>query len=320
MPYWLQGCSFSSNFTNVFAYPREREATATGPWIYDSRGPLRFVWEYRHVLQVLTIVLCTLVFKWHRTRCRQHEFAAHAIVHSCQPGPIIPAPSLFQKLAHKYRLLFPKSGNAIDNFGESFRQHGQTYVLEQARGVPRTVYTMDRRNSVAILDGMSKDWEIHPNRLAVSKPIAKGGIFFAENHEWLVNRKLGIRNVGFGTKRARNAQSLEADVEMLFEAIGEAGEDGWTECVDLADLFHRATGDMISHQLLGVRANTQLQYIEEKLDSPKATMGGQAKMNAEKAFILQMLGRRSKMGQWNFLGDGLKVRSSTIFDEHHEHG
>ncbi|KAM0715729.1 hypothetical protein Q7P37_009229 [Cladosporium fusiforme] len=169
---------------------------------------------------------------------------------------------------------------------------------------------MDRRNSVAILDKMSKDWEIHPNRLAVSKPIAKGGVFFAENHEWLVNRKLGIRNVGFGTKRARNAESLESDVEMLFEAIGDAGEDGWTECVDLADLLYRATGDMISHQLLGVRANTQLEYINEKVDGTQGATSDQVRMNAEKAYILHMLGKRSKMGQWNFLGDGLKFRAA----------
>ena len=173
--------------------------------------------------------------------------------------------------------------------------------------MPRSFYTVDRRNAAAVLDKQAKDWELHTNRMEVSKPVAKGGIFFAENHDWLINRKLGIRNVGFGTKRAKNAESFEPDVQMLFRAIGSAGEGGWTGCVDMADMLHRATGDMITHQLLGIRPETQLQYINENSSGQVGAVNGQAQLNEDKKFILQMLGRRSMMGQWNWLGDSLSV-------------
>lgn len=68
-----------------------------------------------------------------------------------------------------------------------------------------------------------------------------------------------------GFKGAKDARNVESDIQLLFEAIGLAIDaDGWTEEVDLFDLFIRMSLDMSLKHLFGQTAGSQLTGFRER--------------------------------------------------------
>lgn len=110
---------------------------------------------------------------------------------------------------------------------------------------------------------------------------------------------------------------------MLFKAIGDIRNDGWTEVIDLLDLFHRLALDMSTLYLLGMSAGSQKSGIREAAKQ----MAMQefdlipAQRNTEMAYseaydvIRDHLSWRSKLGSWYWLADGPRVNSGLAIDK-----
>ena len=72
--------------------------------------------QHQVYLAILLSLLLSSLVSSRASSGRDKEFLAFKAASGCPNGPTIAAPNFIQKIKHKYRLLFPREGTAIDNF------------------------------------------------------------------------------------------------------------------------------------------------------------------------------------------------------------
>ncbi|KAK4627327.1 hypothetical protein CLAFUW4_04496 [Fulvia fulva] len=121
-----------------------------------------------------------------------------------------------------------------------------------------------------------------------------------------------------GTKRAKDVRNAEADIQLLYEAMGPVDHDGWTETVDLLDLFHRLSLDMSTTFLLGTSANSQASGMRDvRMRAAMKEFGlvpgkRTSRMSYNEAYevVRNFFSWRSKLGSKYWLADSLKYRQA----------
>ena len=260
-----------------------------------------------------TMLLLHRIWIAHCAHITKRNFRIFEASHGCgQPKPL---PKRFLSgLRHKLSLLNNKGGDLLDDvFAQKYRHHGATHVLLGGNGLPKAIHTLDPANLNAMMVTSWKDWRPAQGRVNTLYPLAQEGLLLTEGALWHKNRKLIQRLIG--VQRAKDVHRIDRDIELLFDAIGPVQSDGWTDEVDLLDLFHHLALDASTAFLLGNCANAQTRYIKEK--ERKAAMADfglkpekqSTEMSIDEAYeiIRDYFSWRAKLGSKYWLADSLKV-------------
>lgn len=145
-------------------------------------------------------------------------------------------------------------------------------------------------------------------------PLAQDGLLNSEGEDWHRNRKLILRHIH--SKRVKDVQNYETDIDLLFSAIGPAQEDGWTSTVDLLDLFHRMSLDMSTSFLLGTSANSQINGMRNARMQAAIDKFGLRRGKTDKSLsydeayevVRHYFSLRSKLGSKYWVADSYKVQ------------
>lgn len=271
-------------------------------------------------LAILIVWITRWILLRNRSSVRRGEFLRFSESHRCAPATALPKPFL-GAIRHKLGLLLYPGGDLLDNyFADKFRKYGPTHALLNRGGLPVVIHTIDPVNINAILNRSSDDWGPSKARARTMYPLAQEGLLNSEGASWHKNRKMILRHIF--TKRAKDVRNSEADVQLLFDAIGPVDQDGWTQEVDLLDLFHRLSLDMSTTFLLGTSANSQLSAMRDA--RMRAAMAEFDLIPSKHTFKLtygeayevvrDYFSWRSKLGSKYWIADGPRVRQTTPRD------
>lgn len=226
----------------------------------------------------------------------------------------LPKPFL-SNLRHKLILVNNKGGDLLDVvFADKYRKYGPTHALYDEFGVPKVIHTIDPANLTAVLVTREKDWASPKNRTNTLYPLAQEGLLTTSGERWHRNRKMIHRQIG--SKRAKDVRSSEGDIQLLFQAIGPADKDSWTETVDLYELYHRCALDMSTKYLMGESSQSQAAGIKNKAKEQAKLECGLVEprsfwkeLSYDEAFetVRGYLALRSKLGSKYWLADGFQV-------------
>ncbi|KAM3425024.1 hypothetical protein BST61_g6993 [Cercospora zeina] len=278
------------------------------------RVPTYSAWALPALLSFISGVkpLYNLYISLKRSR-RVREYATSK---DCAAAPALPTP-LFGTIRHKLNLLLYPGGDLLDDvFAKKYETYGPTHALHDRFGVPNVIHTIDPANINAIMRTQAEDWRPAKGRADTMYPLAQEGLLNSEGEAWSRNRKLILRHIN--TKRVKDVRSAESDVQLLFDAIGSCDHDGWTETVDLLDLFHRLSLDMSTTYLLGTSANAQLTGVfERKRQAAMAEVDlvpnkHDQKMSYGDAYeiVRNYFSWRSKLGSKYWIADSPKYREA----------
>ena len=260
-----------------------------------------------------TMFLLHRLYVSHCIQLRKRDFFIFAASHGCGPPKTLPRRFL-SGLRHKLSLLNNKGRDLLDDvFAQKYRHYGATHVLLGGNGLPKAIHTTDPANLNAMMVTSARDWRPAQGRINTLYPLAQEGLLLTEGALWQHNRKLIQRLIG--VQRARDVHRIDRDIELLFEAIGPAQSDGWTEEVDLLDLFHHLALDASTAFLLGNCANAQASYIQKKARQAAIAEFGlklekpNKEMSIDEAYeiIRDYFSWRAKLGSKYWLADSFKV-------------
>ncbi|KAI5358216.1 Putative cytochrome P450 [Septoria linicola] len=247
---------------------------------------------------------------------RSKTFSEFAKSKNCVKAPALPTPFL-GAIRYKIKLLLYPGGDLLDDvFAKKYERYGPTHALHDRFGVPKVIHTVDPVNINVILRSRAEDWCPAKGRANTMYPLAQEGLLNSEGEAWMRNRKLILRHIN--TKRVKDVREAEPDVQLLFDAIGPADSNGWTETVDLLDLFHRMSLDMSTTYLLGTSANAQFSGIAARkreaimLDYSLVPSKRDREMTYEEAYdvVRNYFSWRSKLGSKYWLADSPRYRKA----------
>lgn len=247
---------------------------------------------------------------------RSRNFSNFAKSKNCGTASALPTPIL-GAIRHKIKLLLYPGGDLLDDvFAKKYERHGATHALHDRFGVPKVIHTIDPVNINAIMRSRAEDWCPSKGRADTMYPLAQEGLLNSEGEAWMRNRKLILRHIN--TKRVKDVREAEPDVQLLFDAIGSADHDGWTETVDLLDLFHRMSLDMSTTYLLGTSANAQFSGIAARkreaimLEHDFVLGKRDEEMTYEEAYdvVRNYFSWRSKLGSKYWFADSPRYRKA----------
>lgn len=288
---------------------------------------------FEHIRLLDVCILLALSFlglqaiNWVRSYLRSRRYHDWALSQGCEPCGALPRPVLGY-IRHKLLLVRVKGADLLDHvFHEKFVKFGTTYALHDSFGVPKVVHTIDPVNVNSILVSSWLSWRPSDSRRKTLYPLAQEGLLLTDGQVWQHNRKLIQRFIG--ANNAKDVKVAEKDIQLLFEAIGPVDQSGWTEEVDLLELFHRMALDMSTTFLLGTSANSQANGIFEKAkQEAKVKYGLLDARNRKKAYtydeayeiIRNYISLRAKLGSKYWLADGPTYRKAcaTITDFCHQ--
>lgn len=269
------------------------------------------VWNIGLAVFVTWIINSALRLR--RSAAQSKDFRRFAESQHCGPATALPKPFL-GALRHKLGLLLYPGGDLLDNvFARKFRKYGPTHALHSHNGVPIVIHTIDPVNINAILNKSASHWGPSKARARTMYPLAQEGLLNSEGASWHKNRKMILRHIF--TKRAKDVRNSETDMQLLFDAIGPVDNGGWTQEVDLLDLFHRLSLDMSTTFLLGTSAESQLSGMRDaRMKAAMMEFGlvpgkRSSKFTYGEAYevVRNYFSWRSKLGSKYWIADGLKV-------------
>ena len=267
-----------------------------------------------YVASVLCMALITLSISSYQTWNRRTSLEQFAQTHGCARTPKALPMRFMASLRNKIHLLSHHHGDLLDDvFAEKYRSFGETHALYDSSGFARVVHTIDPVNVNAMLATRSQDYRGPKNRKAILWPLAQDGVLATEGAQWLYHRKTVQRALSKGAKQTAH---IEAEVQLLFRAIGSVDAQGWTNEVDLLDLFFRMALDLSIQHLFGATANAQITGIQERerLTAmvqydlvPAQRKSGLPTYNEAYEIVRNTLSRRSKLGSKYWMADSLEV-------------
>ncbi|EQL01406.1 cytochrome P450 52A12 [Ophiocordyceps sinensis CO18] len=120
-----------------------------------------------------------------------------------------------------------------------------------------TIFTLDPKNIQAMLATQFKDFQLGVNRTGNFRPLLGNGIFAANGEQWQHSRAL--LRPQFVRSQVSDLDLEEAHVKALMTVLDRhLGSDGWTDNLDLQELFFRLTLDSATQFLFGESVNSQL--------------------------------------------------------------
>jgi cytochrome P450 len=218
---------------------------------------------------------------------------------------------------HKVRMLYR---NPETLFGQYYFKmydvSGPTHGIYDSLGSLKAVHSIDPVNLKAVLCTYFSDWVVSKSRRIALKPLAQRGVLTTEGLEWLHNRKIVQRQLN--STKSRDVRDMEDDMHLLFAAIGEVNDAGWTlRELNMSDLLQRLTLDASTRFLLGVTAEAQASGILEStvtFSSEKRTemQTAMTKYTEALQFIRTMVTARGAMGSAGWMVDSLKVNRFSL--------
>lgn len=286
------------------------------------------------LLILITLLACLLLASYLRLLTLRRHAIASATFNGCKPPHTLPTAALLGGLRYKLRLLLPR-GDVLDRMmGDQYSRFGNTHaLLHPYTHKTKGIYTVEPANIQTVLAGRFHDFQ-RPQRIAeVVRPFLGPGIFISNGEAWHDNRAL-LRPY-FSQKRVKDFDIFATHFEHLLDAVGrrrpeERGGDGWTEQVDLKDLFYLFTLDTASEFLLGTSTDSQLTAIQQHRDGgAKKPPGGGEEKNTKvargfferndlnmPAFVsawdklMHFSALRVKLGKYHWLADSFTYRTA----------
>ena len=226
-------------------------------------------------------------------------------------------PRIFMaSLRNKLRLLTYREGDLFDELlASKYRIYGDTHAFYDSDRLPTVIHTIDPANAHAMLSSGSRDYSGPKARKSFLYPLAQRSVLVSEGAEWAHHRKLASRGIARGAKHTGH---LESNMRTLIGAIGPAKDDeGWTEEVDLLDLFYRFTLDVSAQHLFGVSSHSQASAMSDRestaiVQDSVSRKSRSATMTLDEAYdtVSSYVARRSRLGSKCWMIDSFKVTAS----------
>lgn len=271
-----------------------------------------------YVASLLCMILISVIISTYRSWTRTKAFQTFAQANGCARTQRELPKRFFASLRNKLHLL-NKGGDLLEDvFAQKYRSFGETHALYDSAGVAKVVHTIDPVNVNAFLASRSHDYRGPANRKAILWPLAQDGVLATEGAQWLHHRKVVQRALSKGAKETKH---IEAEVKLLFQAIGEPDGSGHTKVVDLLDLFFRLALDLSIQHLFGTTVDSQITGMRdrdraaamEKHDLvPRPKASPPPSYNEAYEVVRFYLSRRSKLGSKYWMADSPKVLSSCL--------
>lgn len=122
------------------------------------------------------------------------------------------------------------------------------------------ITTQEPENIKAILASQFGTFDLGEQRRGLLWPLLGNGIFTQSSQEWKHSREM--MRPQFTRDQVSDLELEERHVQNMMSALdAKLKADGWTDVVDLQDLFFRLTLDSATEFLLGESADSQLQQI-----------------------------------------------------------
>ncbi|KAF2269792.1 cytochrome P450 [Lojkania enalia] len=197
-----------------------------------------------------------------------------------------------------------------------FRENAPTYaIVEKFFGKTKAVYTIQPENIKTVLSTNFTHFHrprTMPNAL---DPVMGQGVFTSNGEAWAHSR--GLVRAQFSSKRVRNVAKLEGHVQNMWEAMGEALQDGWTEEQEILLIYNRFTLDAATEFMFGTSAESHEVAMREKTKDRSAesiVRSWVRKLIVPEDFgtafdtALDYVALRLKLGRLWFMADGVEFR------------
>ncbi len=145
----------------------------------------------------------------------------------------------------------------------------------------QVIHTAEPRNVQAILATKFNDFEIGKRRHRQFGPLLGHGIFTSDGAMWEHYRAL--LKPQFSREQISDLKAAERHMQHLFQAL-PVKVDGWTEDVDILQLFYRFTLDVGTEFLVGRSVNSQLDALNNTASSGDKNPTGAPSITAEACF------------------------------------
>lgn len=253
-----------------------------------------------------------------------HRYAARARAWGCKEPPLEPF-SLPFGIDHVRRAL------AADK-----AQDFPRWIVRRAEGMGvwtwryhlfgnRIISTHEPENVKALLASQFGTFDLGEQRRALFWPLLGNGIFTQSAREWKHSREM--MRPQFTRDQVSDLELEERHVQNMMSALDARlnegkGGSGWTDVVDLQDLFFRLTLDSATEFLLGESADSQLQHIP---GCPRARNSAEALTNVDFAWAFDRgqagLARRARFGPLFWLVSSAEfrecIRQCNAFMDHY---
>lgn len=268
-----------------------------------------------YIASLICMILLSVTINTYQSWTRARAFRTFAQANGCVRTQRELPRRYLASFRNKLHLLKYKGGDLLDDvFAKKYREFGATHALYDSAGVAKVIHTIDPVNVNAFLASRSQDYRGPANRKAILWPLAQDGVLATEGAQWLHHRKVVQRALSKGAKETKH---IEAEVQLLFQAIGEPNADGYTKTVDLLDLFFRMALDLSIQHLFGTTVDSQITGMIDRdraaamekhglVPRPKASPP--PSYNEAYEVVRSYLSRRSKLGSKYWLADGPKYR------------
>lgn len=207
----------------------------------------------------LLLTIAYLLQKWFRSYQNERRFQHFARENGCQP-PRESINKLPWGVDRIIKVLRFKGDILDDLIFARYKLEGKwTYTHATFFG-EQVVHTVEPRNVQAVLATKFEDFEIGKRRHQQFGPLLGYGIFTSDGAAW--ERYRSLLKPQFSREQISDLKAAERHMQYLFQALA-VKDDGWSQEVDILQLFYRFTLDVATEFLVGRSVNSQLTALAD---------------------------------------------------------
>ncbi|KAI1380490.1 cytochrome P450 [Hypoxylon crocopeplum] len=261
-------------------------------------------------LIALTLIMADRVV---RTLLRKYSFSRFAKTNGCLPVSIAANPfPLPWSIGRKYEVYKASiRGDLFEgHFRRKYAKYGNTHaIVSPVMKAQKGINTVDPENIKTVLATRFHDYKRPEFRALAAQPMLLPGLFTTDGPAWAHWR--GMVKPQFTRRRFdQNVANSERHMQLLFTALGEPKEDGWTDDVDLLGHLYRLTMDTATQFLFGAAAEAQTAALVRAGKIPtkghvKSLLDGFDEKFLEAG---SYIGHRIKLSNMYWVCDGLPFR------------
>ncbi|KAI9875794.1 MAG: hypothetical protein M1830_007994 [Pleopsidium flavum] len=256
---------------------------------------------YSPLLQtVFLLFIAYLLQRWIRDYQAERRFQQFARDNGCQSPhkSINKLPWGIDRLIRVFRF----KGDMLDGIiFARFKVEGTwTYAHATLFG-EQVIHTAEPRNVQTILATRFNDFEIGKRRHGQFGPLLGYGIFTSDGAAWEHYRAL--LKPQFSREQISDLKAAERHMQHLFQAL-PLKVDGWTEEIDLLQLFYRFTLDVGTEFLVGRSVDSQLDALNNTATTQDDNATGARSITTE-AYFREGFATAQLMLTWRIRMQGL---------------
>ncbi|XXG95507.1 hypothetical protein Hte_001771 [Hypoxylon texense] len=248
-----------------------------------------------------------------RTLLRKFTFSRFSKANGCLPVPILANPfPLPWSVGRKYEVYKASvAGDLFEgHFLRKYTKYGNTHaIVSPIMGTQKGINTVEPENIKAVLATRFDDYKRPAFRSLAAQPMLPPGLFTTDGPPWAHWRAM-VKPQFTRRRFDQNVADSERHMQLVFTALGQPKENGWTDDVDLLDHLYRLAMDTATQFLFGASAETQTAALVRTGKIPaesyvKSLLDGFDDKFFEAA---SYVGHRIKLSNMYWVYDGLAYR------------